>query len=85
MEVEEPSETVVQIQRDGPTDREVIAKYRTVDGTASGQFNDFDVIAADQVVFGMGEELKSVTVRINDDEVSEGRETFYLEVYEIIG
>lgn len=84
-EVEEPSETSVVIRRDGRTDKVVTLKYQTVDGSASSVSGDYDEIRAGQVTFNIGEVQKTVIIHVLDDSVAEGPETFFLQVYEIIG
>ena len=82
--VEEPSEVRISIRKDGPTNNTVTLKYQTVDGTATAG-SDYEAIVAGEITFNNGELLKEVTVRVLDDSEAEGAETFFLQVYEIIG
>ena len=82
--VEEPSEVRISIRKDGPTNNTVTLKYQTVDGTATAG-SDYEAIVSGEITFNNGELLKEVTVRVLDDSEAEGAETFFLQVYEIIG
>ena len=84
-EVEEPSLTSVVIIRDGPTDQPVTLKYQTVAGTASSISGDYEPIVNGLVTLESGEARKEVLVRVLDDSASEGKESFFLQVYDIIG
>jgi hypothetical protein len=83
--MEEPSQISVVILRDGPTDLPVSLKYQTIDGTASNLTGDYEPIVNGLVTFNSGEARKEVLVRALDDSVPEGRESFYVQVYDIIG
>lgn len=74
----------MNIRRDGPTDKTVTLKYQTVDGNATSDL-DYKAIVAGEVAFNFGEVLRAITVSVLDDSNPEGNETFYLQVYDIIG
>ena len=74
----------ITIRRDGPTNTSVTLRYKTVDGTAIGG-SDYEAITAGEITFNKGELLREITLRVLDDSVDEGEETFFLQVYEIIG
>ena len=82
--VEEPSEIYINIRRDGPTNRTATLKYQTIDGTATSG-SDYEAIVSGEVTFNMGEVQRAINVRVLDDSEPEGAETFYLQVYELIG
>lgn len=84
-EVEEPSETSVIVRREGPTDHTVTLHYLTVDGTANGVEGDYTRVVDQTLTFAVGEQQKTINVRVLDDTTAEGPETFYLEVYRIDG
>ncbi|XP_053405379.1 adhesion G-protein coupled receptor V1-like [Mercenaria mercenaria] len=46
---------------------------------------DYEPKIAGQVTFNTGEAQKEILIRVLDDSVAEGPETFYLQVYDIIG
>ena len=52
-------------------------------GTATAG-SDYEAITG-EITFNNGELLREVTLRVLDDSVAEGAETFFLQVYEIIG
>lgn len=83
--VEEPSETEIRIYRDGPTDHVITLYYQTIDGTANSVQGDYTRVTAQSVTFGQGQQEIIIYVRVLDDTLAEGPETFYLEVYDIQG
>ena len=73
------------LRRDGPTDTGLTVRYLTVDGTARAGDGDYVAMTTGTLTFNVGEVQRSISVRVLDDATPEGKEMFYVKVYEIIG
>lgn len=81
--VTEPSVLTVRIRREGDASKVETIKYQTIDGTAV--VGDYNKLTNQDAVFGIGITEVSFQVVINEDSIAEGNETFYVEVFQIIG
>ncbi|KAL3865782.1 hypothetical protein ACJMK2_043137, partial [Sinanodonta woodiana] len=82
--VDEPSQVSVAIMRDGPPNQEVRVKFRTVDGSASAGL-DFEYVAVGDLLMTATEMEKNISVKVFDDQIAEGNETFYIQLYNLSG
>ena len=69
------------IIRDGPVNREVSVRYRTSDGSAKVEDNDYIPIINSQAVFEPGRREYSISVDVLQDSKPETDESFFVELY----
>ena len=69
------------ITRDDPIDREVTVRYRTADGTAKVENNDYVPIISRLAVFEPGHREILISVDVLQDTIPETDEIFYVELY----
>ncbi|XP_069137444.1 adhesion G-protein coupled receptor V1-like isoform X2 [Argopecten irradians] len=81
----EPSVLTIRIRRDGDGSDVASMKYRTVDGSATVANGDYQSIPPTNLVFGIGEIEKVVSIEILQDTLPENNETFYVQFYDIQG
>ena len=79
--VTEPGRVFLTIIRDGPVNREVSVRYRTSDGSAKVEDNDYIPIISSQAVFESGQREYSISVDVLQDSKPETDESFFVELY----
>lgn len=81
--VAEGSLLTVTIHREGDASKQETVKYRTLDGTAL--VGDYNKLTNQDAVFAVGKTDVSFQVVINEDTLPEGNETFFIEIFQIMG
>ena len=79
--VTEPGRVFLTITRDDPIDRQVTVRYRTADGTAKVENNDYIPIISRLAVFEPGRKEFLISVDVLQDNTPETDEIFYVELY----
>lgn len=81
--VAEGSVVTITIKREGDASQSESVKYKTLDGSAL--VGDYNKLTNQDAVFGVGQTEVSFLVTINEDDLPEGNETFYIEIFQIMG
>ncbi|XP_060082724.1 adhesion G-protein coupled receptor V1-like [Ylistrum balloti] len=81
----EPSVLNIRIRRDGDGTDIASMKYKTMDGSATVANGDYTSVSPTNLVFGVGEIEKVVSIEILQDTLPETNETFYVQFYDIQG
>ncbi|KAK2144319.1 hypothetical protein LSH36_768g01003 [Paralvinella palmiformis] len=81
-EVSEGGTYNVTVLRSGRLEQLVTVKYHTLDGSATEAGRDYVIINEQKMVFEPGEDRKTITFTILEDDVPEPDEVFYLELYD---
>jgi len=69
------SEAVFTVTLSNPSTSPVTVNYQTADGTANAPA-DYNAVTTTQITFAPGETSKTITVTVNFDNLTEGNETF---------
>ncbi|KAL8615956.1 hypothetical protein ACOMHN_034632 [Nucella lapillus] len=83
--LEEPGVHMFTVKRSGNLSSSVSVTYRTLDGSATTLKGDYQQIFRETLNFAAQESTKTLTVKVLDDTVPEGNETFTLELFDATG
>lgn len=81
--VAEGSTLDITIIREGDASQSESVKCKTIDGSAL--VGDYNQLTNQEAVFGVGQSEVTFQVTINEDDLPEGNETFYVEIFQITG
>lgn len=85
MYTKEPGIVQLKIKREGPGTERATIRYQTVDSSAVANSGDYVQIIARELVFEVGEMERTISVEILNDDIPEGNETFYVQIFDIQG
>ncbi|XP_061172919.1 adhesion G-protein coupled receptor V1-like [Saccostrea echinata] len=85
MYTKEPGIVKLKIKREGPGTERAAIRYQTVDSSATASSGDYIQITAHELVFEVGEMEREISVEVLNDDIPEGNETFYVQIFDIQG
>ncbi len=78
-------QVTLTVLRSGGAAGGVLVGFRTVDGSAVGGVEDDFVTTSGTLTFGPGNTSATITIRINQDTLAEGNETFQVQLTSVAG